>query len=162
MKKSLYFVLAMLLAVSGYAIWNSNEDQPAEEPGKVEVVGMEFSKDLILKEMEYDKTKDILSYELVNNTGKILDYGLAFDLLKLQEDKTLKETGLIDDMAFIEILLSVEPGKNVNDEILFELIDKTIEPGRYYVIRKYTDREGNVHIPEVSFEVTENSILPVK
>ena len=152
----------MLLAVSGYAVWNSNEDQPAEEPGKVEVVGMEFSKDLVLHEMEYDKTKDILSYELENNTGKILDFGYAFDLLKLQEDNTLKETGLIDDMAFLEILLSVEPGKNVNDEILFELIEKTIEPGRYYVIRKYTDRDGNVHIPEVSFEVTENSILPVK
>ena len=162
MKKSIYFVLAMLLAVSGYAVWNSNEDQPAEEPGKVEVVGMVFSKDLVLHEMEYDKTKDILSYELENNTGKILDYGYAFDLLKLQEDNTLKETGLIDDMAFLEILLSVEPGKNVNDEILFELIEKTIEPGRYYVIRKYMDRDGNVHIPEVSFEVTENSILPVK
>jgi len=162
MKKSIYFVLAMLLAVSGYAVWNSNEDQPAEEPGKVEVVGMVFSKDLVLHEMEYDKTKDILSYELENNTGKILDYGYAFDLFKLQEDNTLKETGLIDDMAFLEILLSVEPGKNVNDEILFELIEKTIEPGRYYVIRKYMDRDGNVHIPEVSFEVTENSILPVK
>ena len=162
MKKSLYIVLAVIVAFSGYAIWNSIEDQPAGEPEKVEVVGMDFSKELILKEMEYDKDKDILSYAVENNTGKILDYGLAFNLMKLQEDSTLKETGLTDEMAFLEILLSVEHGNNAQDEILFELIEKTIEPGRYYVIRKYTDREGNVHIPEVSFEVTENNILPAK
>lgn len=162
MKKSLYFVLAIIVAVSGYAIWNNKGDQPEGEPEKVEVVGMEFSKDLVLKEMEYDKDKDILSYEIVNNTGKMLEYGFVFNLMKLQEDNTLIETGLTDDMAFIMMLASVEPGKSVNDEIRFELIEKTVEPGRYYVIRKYVDAEGNVHIPEVSFEVTENDILPVK
>lgn len=162
MKKSLYFVLAVLVAVSGYAIWNSKEDEPAGEPQKVEVVGMDFSDELVMKDMEYDKDKDVLSYEVENNTGKILDYGFAFNLMKLQEDNTLKETGLTDEMAFIEMLASVEPGMSVNDEILFELIEKTVEPGRYYVIRKYIDREGNVHIPEVSFEVTENDMILVK
>ena len=162
MKKSLYFVLALLVAVSGYAIWNSKGEEPAGEPEKVEVVGMDFSKELVLKEMDYDKEKDILSYEVENNTGENLEYGFVFNLMKLQEDNTLKETGLTDDMAFIMMLATVEAGKSVNDQILFELIEKTIEPGRYYVIRQYVDGAGNVHIPEVSFEVTENDITPVK
>lgn len=162
MKKSLYFILAVIVAISGYALFGGKGDQPAEEPVKVDVKGMDFSEELVLKEIKYDKSTNILSYELENNTGKILDYGFAFNLMKLAEDNTLKETGLTDDMAFIEMLASVEPGKSATDEIRFELIEKTIEPGRYYVIRKYMDREGKDHIPEVSFEVTENDILPVK
>ncbi len=162
MKKSLYFVLAAIIAISGYAIWNNKGDQPAGEPEEVVVAGMDFSEELVMKAIEYDKDKDILSYELENNTGKVLDYGLAFNLMKLADGNTLKETGLTDDLAFLEMLLSVEPGKTVNDDILFELIEKTVEPGRYYVIRKYMDRDGNVHIPEVSFEVTENDLVPVK
>lgn len=162
MKKSLYFVLAVIVAISGYAIWNNSGDQPQGETEKVEVVGMDFSDELVLKEMAYDKEKDVLSYEVENKTGKNLEYGFVFTLMKLQEDNTLKETGLTDDMAFIMMLASVEPGKSVNDEIHFELIDKTIDPGRYYVIRQYIDGEGNVHIPEVSFEVSEKGIIPVK
>ncbi len=162
MKKSLYFLLAVILAVSGYAIWSGTGDQPAGEPEKVEVSGMDFSDELVLKEMEYDQGQDILKYEIQNNTGKNLEYGFVFTLMKLQDDNTLVETGLTDGMAFIMMLASVEPGKNVNDEIHFELIEKTIEPGRYYVIRKYVDGEGNVHIPEISFEVTKDNIIPVK
>lgn len=162
MKKSIYFVLSVIVVISGYVLWNSIGEQPAKEPDRVEVVGMAFSKDLVLNKIEYDKGQNILSYEIQNNTGKTLEYGFAFTLMKLQDDNTLIETGLTDDMAFIMMLASVEPGKSVNDEILFELIEKTIEPGRYYVIRQYIDGEGNVHIPEVSFEVTKNNILPVK
>ena len=162
MKKSLYFVLAIAVAISGYVFWNNDTSQEPDEREPVEVVGMEFSEELVLKDIEYNEKENILNYELLNNTGKTIEHGFAFTLWKLQEDNTLEITDLTDDLAFIMMLAMVEPGKSINDSILFDLSEKTIEPGIYYVIREYKDADGNVHIPEVSFEVKENDIVPIK
>lgn len=161
MKKSLYFALALAVAITGYAIWPKGDSNEMENLEPVMVEGVDFSDELVLETVKYDKKSKVLSYELKNNSAETLEYGFSFTLMKLQEDRTLKETGLTDDLAFIMMLASVEPGKNVSDEIHFELITKTIEPGRYYVMRQYAGTEGKVHIPEVSFQVTSDGIVPI-
>lgn len=161
MKKSLYFALAVVIAITGYIVWPKGDSKDDDNLDPVTVEGVDFSEELVLEKISYDKKSRVLSYELKNNSAETLEYGFPFTLMKLQEDRTLKETGLTDDLAFIMMLASVEPGKNVSDEIHFELITRTIEPGRYYVMRQYTDAAGKVHIPEVSFQVTSDGIVPI-
>lgn len=151
MRKGIYVILVIILVGVGYLIWNENKPA-SDEPGNEHIIeNVEFSEELVVEEITFDSEKQSLRYVVENNTGKTLEYGAMFTIMKLSADNKLLETDLTDDLAFDMMLRSVEAGASFSDEILFSLFTKTIDSGTYYVIRAYMDSQGNEYIPKVPF-----------
>jgi len=162
MKKSIYLILAVLLIATGYIIMKEINTEPQQEENPDAKGSIEFSEDLLVEEITYNEDNQILKYTVKNNTQLTVEYGAMFTVMKLDEDNNLVKTDLTDDLAFDMMLRIVEAGEVFSDEILFSLFTKPIDSGTYYIIREYTDSDGEVHIPEISFIKDSEGIKPNK
>lgn len=161
MKKFISILLIAALAITGYTLWQKEKAHSSDDNG-VPVKGIVFSAGLKAIDIRFDDVEKVLHYQLKNTSGKLLQYGFAFTIHKLQDDGTLKDTELTKDMAFIEMLGILEDGKTMEDAIMFSQFPDFPGNGTYYVIRQYTDEEGNHQIPLVSFKVSGGVVTPVK
>jgi len=162
MKKAVYLILMIIMIVLGYMIWNENTTAP-DEPGKqIPVVNVDFSEALEVEEITFDSEKQSLRYVVKNSTGKTLEYGAVFTIMKLDDDNALIETDLTDDLAFDMALRTVKAGDTFSDEVLFSLFTNPIDSGTYYIIREYRDSDGNEHIPKIHFIKNGEEIQPGK
>lgn len=162
MKKFISILIIAAVAITGYTLWQKNQAHSSEDVD-IPVKGITFTDDLELVDMKYDDAEKILHYELKNTSDEILNYGFAYTIHKMQKDGTLKDTELTKDMAFIEMLGSVEPGKTMADAVLFSLLSKFPEDGTYFVIRQFHNEEGGAHTPLIKFNVVKgNVIVPAK
>ncbi|MFH5836094.1 immunoglobulin-like domain-containing protein [Proteiniclasticum sp. C24MP] len=161
MKKGLYFILLIAVVAVGYLIWDTNKPVQDEPENEHTIENVQFSDDILVEEVTFDSEKQSLRYVMKNNTGKTLEYGAVFTIMKLSDDNALIETDLTDDLAFDMALRTVEAGDTFSDEVLFNLFTEPIDSGTYYIIREYRDSEGNEHIPRVHF-IKNGEIQPGK
>ena len=160
MKKSIYFILAILMIATGYIILKEINTEPQQEENPGMEGNIEFSEDLLVEEITFNEDNQVLKYTVKNNTQMTLEYGAMFTVMKLDDNNNLVETDLTDDLAFDMMLRIVEAGEVFSDEILFNLFTKPIDSGTYYIIREYTDSDGGMHIPEISFKKDSEEIKP--
>lgn len=160
MKKGIYLILAIILIATGYIIMQEINTKPQEGDNPDTETNIEFSEDLLVEEITFNEENQILKYTVRNNTRMTLEYGAVFTVMKLDDNNTLIETDLTDDLAFDMMLRNVEEGESFSDEVLFNLFSKPINSGTYYIIREYRDSNGSEHIPEISFKVDTEGIKP--
>lgn len=158
MKKFVSILIVAALAITGYTLWQKNQAQSSDDP-VIPVKGITFSEKLQIIDMKYDGAEKSLQYQLKNTSDITLNYGFAYTIHKLQSDGTLKDTELTKDMAFIEMLGMLEPGKTMEDTVLFDQLTGFPEDGTYYVIRQFHNESGVSETPMIMFKVDKGSIV---
>lgn len=160
MKKFISVLLVAALAITGYTLWQKSQAESNEDTD-IQVKGTTFSEDVELTEMKYDSSKKELQYQLKNTSEAPLNYGFAYTIHILQSDGTLKDTELTKDMAFIEMLGTLEPGKTMDDVVQFSQLSGFPEDGTYYVIRQFHSDAGEAQTPMIPFKVVKGEVVPV-
>ena len=162
MKKFISILLVAAVAVTGYTLWQKNQAESTEDP-VIPVEGITFSENLQIVDMKYDGEEKSLQYQLKNTSDIPLNYVFAYTIHQLQKYGTLKDTDLTKDMEFIEMLGILEPGKTMEDTVLFEQLNGFPEDATYYVIRQFHNESGVSETPMIMFKVHKgNVVVPSK
>ncbi|WP_091529530.1 immunoglobulin-like domain-containing protein [Alkalibacterium subtropicum] len=143
MKRKYIRKLALVMSISFLGACSENEAEPSpyEEVNTMEDVRIALEKDV------YDPAGDTFILNTINESEDEISYGVAFSLEK-ERDGEWYVVEPNEEMAFIMIVHSLDPGEEAQEELSMEYYEP-LETGDYRVVREI---EGEVLTAEFAVE----------
>lgn len=134
-------VLLISVGVLGACSGSGAEPSPYEEVDTMENVTIELEKEV------YDSEGDTFILTTINGSEDEISYGIAFTM-EIQQDGEWYAVEPNEEVAFILIAHSLEPGNEAEEELDMEYYEP-IEEGNYRVVREI---EGEILTAEFKVE----------
>lgn len=114
-------------------------------------------KELVIKDLFYDKNEKNINFKTENKGNEDIITSLHYKIEKYDdENNKWQETNLTDNLAFIEIVLIIEPNKSIDESIDLPMVDN-VESGYYRIAKEYNVGEKNI-IQYIQFKYDDGEI----
>ena len=114
-------------------------------------------KELVIKELSYDKKTQTISFLTENASDKKITTSLHYKIEKYNEQKQWEKTNLTDNLAFIEIVLLIEPNESIEESIDLSMIEN-IPNGIYRISKNYHNGNQNI-VQYIQFEYVDKNLI---
>lgn len=146
MKRIIAILIIVFVAITGC------QSEQIEAP---EVQSSDEYNNLIITNINYDKSTNIISYKIENKSNKTITTGLFYTIEKY-ENKSWNKTDLTDKLVFIEIALLLNSNEAIEEQIDLSQIHK-LQDGYYRIKKEYFSEEGTIN-QYIEFKVTDENI----
>lgn len=120
-----------------------------------EVQGSNEYNNLIVTNINYDKSTNIISYKIENKSNEAITTGLAYTIEKY-DNNTWNKTNLTDNLLFAEIALLLNLNKTIEEKIDLSQINK-LKDGYYRIKKEYFSQEDTIN-QYIEFKVEDENI----
>lgn len=148
MKKTFIFI-AIFIICAGIIGCSSRSIQPT--------IPKNTYKELIIKELSHDKDTQTISFFTENKSDKNITTNLHYKIEKYNDQEQWEKTDLTDNLAFIEISLSINQNQSIKEIIDLSIIGN-IPDVIYRISKKYNN--GNQNITQyIQFEYINGDVI---
>ena len=122
---------------------------------EIELIENEY-KDLIVKEINYNKANKIISFRTENKSNEIITTGLSYTIEKY-ENEMWNKTNLTDNLIVIQIALLINPNESIEEKIYLSQID-TLSSGDYRINKEYISSSKTIN-EYIQFKVKDDELI---
>jgi len=122
---------------------------------EIELIENEY-KDLIVKEINYNKANKIISFRTENKSNEIITTGLSYTIEKY-ENEMWNKTNLTDNLIVIQIALLINPNESIEEKIYLSQIDN-LSNGDYRINKEYISSSKTIN-EYIQFKVKDDELI---